>query len=110
MLNTHPSSTNAGLRLIGMLFDAAQSSADELRDRVSQVSDAPLDIAIEQNCECIMFMFDGKPYLGALRGRNRNLCIDPSRPESVTNRAIAVRVLLDGCAIALQSPQSQLVD
>ena len=41
---------NAGSNLISMLIDAGQASAAQLRDHVSNVREAPLDIAIEKKC------------------------------------------------------------
>lgn len=101
-----PMPPNMGSNLIGMLIDGAQESAEGLRDRISNVRSAPIDTAIVKNCECIHFDFDGKAYLGELRGRNRDLCIDPHNPESDPNRAIAARVLLDQNASILQTEQA----
>lgn len=95
-----------GSNLIGMLIDAAQASTEGLRSRISNVRDAPIDTAIENKCECIYFEFDRKTYLGELRGRNRDLCIDPRNPEAEANRAIAVRVLLDQNASLLETEQA----
>ena len=89
-----------------MLIDAAQVSAEDLRNRVSNVRDAPIDTAIEKNCECIYFDFNGKTYLGELRGRNRDLCIDTRNPEAEANKAIAVRVLLDRNASLIETEQA----
>lgn len=55
-MNTIPK--NKGGDLIDMLLNAASQSAADLRKRISNVRDAPLDIAIEKNCECIHFDFD----------------------------------------------------
>lgn len=93
---------NNGSNLIGMLIDAGQASAEGLRNRVSNVRDAPIETVIEKNCECIYFDFDGQTYLGELRGRNRDLCIDPRNAEAEINRSIAVRVLLDRNAASLE--------
>jgi hypothetical protein len=97
---------NMGSSLIGMLIEGAQASAEGLRNSVSNVRDAPLAIAIEKKCECIYFDFNGKTYLGELRGRNRDLCIDPRDPHAEANRAIAVRVLLDQNATILKTEQA----
>lgn len=98
MMNQDKLPPNRGTDLIGMLAGAAAMSAAELRDRIANVRLAPSDIAIKNGCECIHFDFDGQAYFGALRGRNRDLCIDTGDPQSSANRAIAVRVLLDGNA------------
>lgn len=95
MLNQHFVFQDQGSSLVGMLLNAASASCADLRLRVSNVRDAPIAIAVEQNCECIYFDFDAETYLGELRGRNRDLCIDPRDPESEANKAIAVRVFLD---------------
>ena len=97
---------NVGSNLIGMLIDAGQASAAQLRDHVSNVREAPLDLATEKKCECIYFDFDGETHLGELRGRNRDLCIDVRNPDAETNRAIAVRVLLDGNATKVADTES----
>lgn len=86
---------NVGSNLIGMLLDVANAAATELRDRVTSVRLAPMEIAIERNCECINFDFDGQSHLGELRGRNRDICIDTKDTEAQANRALAVRVMLD---------------
>lgn len=97
---------NAGSNLISMLIDAGQASSAQLRDHVSNVREAPLDIVIEKKCECIYFDLDGGTHLGELRGRNRDLCIDARNPDAETNRAIAVRVLLDGNATKVADTES----
>lgn len=94
-MNTETLPPNVGSNLIGMLIDTALSAAAELRDQISNVRYAPIDIAIEKKCECIYFDFSGTTYVGELRGRNRDICIDVSNPASEVNRALAVRVLLD---------------
>lgn len=86
---------NLGNQLIGMLIDTAQQSVDALRNRVSNVRLAPLQIGIDRGCECILFEMDGKTFIGEMRGRNRDLCIDLQNRECEVNRAIALRVLLD---------------
>lgn len=91
---------NHGSNLVDMLIDTAKASAEDLRKRVSFVRLAPIDIAVEKNCECIYFDFDGVTYLGELRGRNRDFCIS-SASESEGNKGIAVRVLLDRHATKL---------
>lgn len=100
--NTIP--PNVGSNLIGMLIDAGQASAAELRDRISNVRFAPSEIAVQKKCECIHFDFDGATYLGELRGRNRDLCITPGDGELPANRAIAGRVLMDGHATKIEPP------
>ena len=92
---------NQGSNLIGMLLDTSNEAAEGLRNRVSNVHFAPAEIAIDKNCECIYFTFDDATYLGELRGRNRDLCITPGNRESESNKAIAVRVLLDRNATKL---------
>lgn len=94
---------NLGCDMLDILIQTASTSMNELRARISDVTDAPLQVAIEKNCECIQFMFDGKSYLGELRGRNRYLCIDPVNAQSEMNRAIALRVMLDRNAAPLAS-------
>jgi len=94
---------NMGSEVVGMLIDAAHESIDGLRKRVSNVRDVPIALAIQNNCECIYFDFDGQTYLGELRGRNRDLCIDSRNTEAESNRAIAVRVLLDRNAAPVKS-------
>lgn len=97
---------NKGSALIGMLIDTAQASTEGLRNRVSNVRDAPIETAIEKKCECIYFDFGGNTYLGELRGRNRDLCIDTRNPEAEANRAIAVRVFLDRNASLIKTEQA----
>ncbi|OLP04497.1 hypothetical protein [Rhodoferax antarcticus] len=94
---------NAGLALVGMLIDAAHASVDELKDRISNVRDAPLDVAVEKNCECIYFDLDGVTHLGELRGRNRDFCITLPDRDSAVNKAIACRVFLDRHATKIES-------
>ena len=104
MVKPNPMATNAGAALVGMLIGVGQAAAQDLRDRVSNVRDAPLATDIEKKCFCIYFDFDGKTYLGELRERNRDLCIYPFETEHLSNRAIATRVLIDGHATELTGP------
>lgn len=97
-LNTLPQ--NRGIQLIAMLVDAGNASTVELRQRISNVRLAPLGTAIAKKCECIHFEMDGTPYLGELRGRNRDLVVGVN-PDSETNRSIALRVYLDQGATPL---------
>jgi hypothetical protein len=52
--------------------------------------------------EPITFDLDGVPHVGALRGRNRSLCVGINADA---DRAIAVRVLLDGDAQRLANAE-----
>lgn len=106
MLNQHFISQNQGSALVGMLLNAALASCADLRHRVANVRYAPMATAVEKNCDCINFDFDAETYLGELRGRNRDLCIDTRNPEAEANRAIAVRVLLDRNASLLKKEQT----
>ncbi len=86
---------NLGSDLVNMLVGTARASAEALRERVSNVRYAPVQSTVFKKCECIYFEFDGKTHVGELRGRNRDVCIDMTNPESEANKALAVRVLLD---------------
>lgn len=84
--------------LVGALIEAAEESATALGDRVSNVRYAPLDA--NATVESILFDFDGIAHRGEMRGRNRDLVIG-YKPDA--DRAIAVRVMLDGDATKLKS-------
>lgn len=86
---------NSGSAMVTMLLTAAAESMEGLRDRISNVHDAPLAMVWERRYECFYFDVDGQTYLGELRGRNRDLCINPNDRDSQANKAIALRVLLD---------------
>lgn len=101
---------NIGSNLIGMLIDTAQASAADLRERVSNVRYASSDMAEQKKCECILFDFEGETYLGELRGRNKDLCIDTINPNSATSRAIAARVMLDGNATKTTKKNPQEIE
>lgn len=90
---------NQGSNLVEMLCAAASASIDTLHSRVTNVRLAPSQIAVDKKCECILFDFDDNLFLGELRGRNRDLCVNANDTVSAVNRAIAVRVLLDGHAV-----------
>jgi hypothetical protein len=87
---------NVGSNLVGMLLDTAYASMAHLRSRISNVRYASSDIAVEKNCECINFEFDGATWLGELRGRNRDLMLSLANAE--VDKALALRVMLDACA------------
>ena len=83
--------------VVNALIESAMQSVGELRGRVSGVKYAPL----ETYDDCILFNVDATPYIGALRGRNRNICIMGDGRES--DSAAALRVLLDGDAYEVTS-------
>ena len=87
---------NVGSNLVGMLLDTAYASVADLRTRIANVRYASSDIAVEKNCECINFEFDGATWLGELRGRNRDYML--SLGNSDFDKALALRVMLDGRA------------
>ena len=97
---------NVGSNLVEMLIDAGLDSVESMRNRISNVVDAPLDLCIVKGCTCIEFEMDGKKYFGELRGRNRDYCIDPKAPNALANRGIALRVFLDGDATRISDVQS----
>ena len=72
-------------------LDQVQQSVAELRSRLGDVRLGP----IEASTEIITFTLDGRPYRGRLRGRNRDLGLGA---DSEADKAIALRVLLDGDA------------
>lgn len=74
------------------MLAAGIEAADALRSRISNVR---LGQYVGHRDEPITFDLDGVPHVGALRGRNRNLCVGLNEEA---DRAIAVRVLLDGDA------------
>lgn len=76
--------------MVREMIGAATASAAALRDRVSQVRWAPTDVANNG----ITFLFDGKPMVAELRGRNADAVLRGKDAES--DRALAVRTMLDG--------------
>lgn len=64
----------------------------ELRDEFSGVRWASVE---ENEGDCIEFTLRGKQYIGELKGRNAGLVMTPDPDQRA---AVALRVLLDGCA------------
>jgi hypothetical protein len=79
--------------LLALLLGAADESAAQLRERITEVSHAGLDD--EMTLQKIAFKLDGVAYVGVLRGRNADLCMGFG---SENDRGIAARVLIDGDA------------
>ena len=78
--------------IVPELSAALVAAAERLRMRISNVR---LRSHEEARGEVIGFDFDGTPYVGLLCGRNKNLCVGFGQES---DRAIAVRVLIDGDA------------
>jgi hypothetical protein len=81
------------LELVRQLIDTAHASLDEIRARVSNVRNAPIDIHADS--DSILFDFDGKPWVGYFRGRNLMLLVGFGEDR---DKAIAIRIMLDGDA------------
>jgi len=77
-------------------FVSVQQSVDELHSRLAEVRWAP----IEAGADMISFTLDGRPYRGRLIGRNRDLVLGAG---GEADKAIALRVLLDGAAEEVQT-------
>ncbi len=77
-------------------LDLVQRSVAELRSRLGDVRLGQ----IEAGAEIITFTLDGRPYRGRLIGRNRDLVLGA---DSEADKAIALRVLLDGAAEEVQT-------
>jgi len=84
--------------IVREMVGAATASAAALRERVTDVRYAPTDGATNN----ITFKFDGKPMIGELRGRNADAVLRGKDAEG--DRALAVRVLLDGDATPAAAP------
>ena len=61
-----------------------------MRDRITNVKLAPYD---GSPLERINFQLDGEPYVGTLKGRNRDLMLGFGEEQ---DKVIALRVFLDG--------------
>lgn len=77
--------------IISEMFGAVQQSVMGLHARISDVKPA----GFKNGEELIAFKLDDVMYVGALRGRNRDLCIGFSEDA---DRGIACRVFIDGHA------------
>jgi len=91
-------STFRGLKipLVPEMLAAALNSSDALRARISNVRLGLYPTT--GGDEPIAFALDGVPHVGALRGRNRCLCLGFGEEA---DRAVAVRVFIDGDAQVL---------
>jgi len=77
--------------VVSSLLTEAQKAVGSLHDRISEVRLGP----IVGNVETIKFNFDGRPYVGKMLGRNRDMVLGHGVAYDI---ALAVRVLLDGDA------------
>lgn len=77
------------------LIDAGQKSVEQFRSRISNV---------KYTEDGISFDLDGKPMVGRLEGRNRDLVLGSSEEA---DRAIAARVYLDGHAEAVKDKKPE---
>lgn len=77
--------------VMGMI-NASIDSVAELRAKVSDVKWGP----VESNHDTIFFSLDGVRYRGRLTGRNADWLVCGDGRES--DKALAIRVLLDKCA------------
>jgi hypothetical protein len=75
--------------LLKAFFEASRESSDEIMARISKVKLGP----IVGNEETVRFDFDGKPYVGVQRGRNRDAVIGLSEE---TDKGWVLRMILDG--------------
>jgi hypothetical protein len=73
--------------LVESLLDAVPESMAALRARYSDIRWWP---AADN---AIAFSFDGRPYIGYLRGRNSDACLLGNDCEA--DRSLALRVMLD---------------
>ena len=93
-----------GLRipLAPEMLAAGIEAAEALRARISNVRLGLYPTT--GGDEPITFDLDGVPHVGALRGRNRALCVGFN---AEADRAIAARVLLDGDALCLANNRDE---
>ncbi len=83
--------------LVVAMLEAGYQSGQDIAARISEVRMLPY----VGGDEPIQFKLDGVAYIGALRGRNRCLCLGFGEEN---DRGIALRVLVDGHASA-QPPE-----
>ncbi len=92
------------LNLVAELLQASHGSVRDLRARISGVRLLPL--GAKDEFEFLTFSLDGVPYRGKLAGRNRMLVVGGSPAQDA---GIALRVLLDGHAIPMDTQPSPAV-
>ena len=81
------------MNIVGEMAIAAQQSMAQIRSRISEVTQLPIEEGDTE--EKFTFRLDGDLYLAFQRGRNRDVCLGF---HAEADKGIALRCLLDGDA------------